>query len=327
MNIVKVHCLFAWLILLLFSGCTPSAYLTASGNYAKAMNESISTIKGMKNYNAEMCQQRMRLDYLFHRIEDKKLGKNPIYWANYPKEFRYVVKQTDGTSIEQNWNTHCKQIQVSSEIVNNALSELSTYANAINIVATKDYSGSDMKSLVNDTIDLAGKLNMPSKPTDIAKTLTNPIQQLAGILMAKYVKNEINKIIREAEPSVTMILDRTGNYIDALLEEQLDIESLMEDAINSVDSGLTGDSMEILQFNELASLWINDLQVKKEALQTLSGALKKLKGAQSALAKAGNQLEPDNAEELKTVLGNVVVVIDDIQAVNNAIQGKGGTSK
>lgn len=324
MNISKVSFTYVLLVLLLLSGCGPSAYLTASGNFAKALDDSTSTLRGMKDYNSQMCQQRMQLDYLFHRIENKKSGDSPIYWANYSKEFKYKVKQTDGTDVDQDWDTHCKQVQISDAIVNKALSGISAYANALNTLTAKDYSASNMKSLSNDVIDLAGKLNTPSKVTDIAKALPDPIQQLTGVLLAMYAKKEIKKVVKEADPSVTKILDGIGKYLDALIVEELDVENQMRNTINAADAGLSGDSMEYLQFNELASRWVSDLQAKKDAQQMLSSALKKLRDAENALATAGKQPDPDTADELKIVLGNATVVIGDIQALNNAIQGKGG---
>lgn len=327
MKISKVPCACVLLVLLLLAGCASQAYLTASGNFAKALDDSASTLRGMKDYNSQMCQQRIQLDYLYHRIEDKKLGRTPIYWADYSKKFTYKVTQIDGKVIDQNWDTHCEQIQISDAIVNEALSGLSAYANALKTLSNKDYSGSDMKSLANDAITLAGKLNAPSKVTDIAKALPDPLQQLSGVLLATYAKKEIRKVVKEADPSVTKILDGIGKYIDALMAEELDVEHQMRDTINAADAGLSGDSMEILAFNELASRWASDWQAKKEALQTLSGALKKLRNAESALATASKQPVPDKADELKTVLGNAMVVIGDIQALNNAIQAKGGTNK
>ena len=328
MNISKGLCTCVLLVLLLSAGCGgPSAYLTASGNYAKALEDSTSTLRGMKDYNSQMCQQRMQLDYLFHRIEDKKAGNPPVYWGDFPKKFKYPVIQADGSVKDQDWNTHCEQIQIGDAIVNRALSGLAAYADALKTLSTIDYSGSDMKSLANDAIDLAGKLNTPSRATDIAKALPDPLQQLSGVLSSMYAKNGVKKIVKEAGPSVRKILDGVGKYLDALMAEELDVENQMRNTLNAVDQGLSDDPMEQLQFSELASRWGSDLRAKKDAQRTLSGALKGLQEAESALASAGDQPNPDKANELKMVLGSAIVVIGDIQALNNAIQGKGGTNK
>jgi hypothetical protein len=327
MNSLKIFFSCMLLALFLLVGCDLSPYLKASGNYAKALDDSISALRSMKDYNSQMCQQRVQLDYLFHRIEDKKSGKAPTYWADYSKKFKYPVIQTDGTEVDQNWDTHCKQIQISDDIVNKALSGLSAYANALNTIATKDYSGANIKSLATDAINLTGKLNIPSKVTDIAKALSDPLAQLSGVLLMKYAEGKVEKIVEEADPSVTNILDVIGIYIDALTEEEFAVENEMKDTINAADSGLSGDAMENLKFNELVSRWTSNLQTKRDAMQSISGALKKLRDAEKALVTAGNKPDPNTAEELKTVLANAAIVIGDIQALNNAIQGKGGTSK
>jgi hypothetical protein len=326
MGILKISFFCTLLILFLLAGCNLSPYLKASGDYAKAMDGSVSTLRSMKDYNSQMCQQRMQYDYLFHRIEDKKQGTT-AYWADYSKNFEYDVTQPDGKVVKQNWDTHCQQVQISDDIVNKALSGLSAYANALNTIATRDYSGANIKSLADDTISLASQLNAPSKSTDIAKSLTAPLQQLAGALMMSYTEGQVKIIVKEADPSVTEILDLIGKYIDALTEEEIAVEHQMKKTIDAADSRLTGDSMEKLQFNELAFRWTNDLQVKKNAIQTMSSALKKLQDAEKALVTAGSKQDPNTAEELKTVLANAAIVISDFQAVSNAIQGKGGTSK
>jgi hypothetical protein len=327
MNISKGLCTCLLLVLSLLAGCGSSAYLTASGNYAKALDDSASTLRGMKDYNSQMCQQRMQLDYLFHRIEDKKAGKPPIYWGAFPKKFKYPVTQADGPVKDQDWNTHCEQIQIGDAIVNKAISGLSAYAKALKTLSTKDYEGADVKSLADGAIDLAGKLNTPSRVTDIAKKLPDPLQQLSGVLLSGYAKNGVKKIVKEADPSVRKILDGIGKYIDALMAEELDVEDLMRNTLNAVDQGLSDDPMDQLQFTELASRWVSDLRARKEVLRTLSGALKDLQDAESALATAGNQPDPDRANGSKIVLGNAMIVIGNIQALNNAIQGKGGTNQ
>jgi len=328
MSISKISFFCTLLILFLLAGCNDlSPYLKASGDYAKALDGSVSTLRSMKDYNSQMCQQRMQYDYLFHRIIDKKSGTTNAYWADYSKKFMYEVTLSNGKKVKQNWDTHCKQVQISDDIVNKALSGLSAYASALNTIAARDYSGANIKPLADDTITLASKLNAPSKITDIATALTMPLQQLAGALMMNYAEGQVEKIVKEADPSVTKILDLIGEYIDALTEEELDLEDQMKNTINAADSRLTGDSMEKLQFNELAFRWTYDLQAKKDAIQTLSGALKKLQDAEKALVTAGSKQDPNTEEELKTVLANAAIVINDIQAVSNAIQSKGGTSK
>ena len=333
MNIPKVYCTCVLLVLLVLAGCGSSAYLTASGNFATAMDNSVSTLRSMKGLNTQLCEQRAQLDYLFHRITKQnffeiKDGKPEyLYWSDYTAKFKYEVPKADGTSEKQTWETHCNQVTTADAVVDKVLGGLSAYANALKIVSTKDFSGKDVTSLAADANKLAGQLGAPSKATGIAGALANPLGQLSGVLLATYAKEEVNKVVKEADPSVTNILDGISKYIDALMAEESDAEDLMRNTIKAADARLSGDSMELLQFNELASRWVSDLQSKKNAQQTLSGALKKLRTAETALLTAGEQPHPDKAKELETVLGNAIIVIGDIQALNNAIQGKGGTNK
>ncbi len=327
MNLSKVFCACVLLALLLLAGCGSSAYLTASGQYAKALDDSTSAFRCMKDDNSQMCQQRMQLDYLFHRLEDKKAGNPPIYWGDFPRKFKYPVIQADGSVKDQNWNTHCEEIRIGDAIVDRALSGLSVYANALKTLSAQDYSGSNMKPLANDAISLAGKLGAPSRVTDIAKGLPDHIQQLSEVLLSMYVKHGVKKIVKEADPIVRKILDGIGKYLDALLAEELDVENQMRNTLNAVDQGLSDDPMDQLQFTELASRWGSDLRVKKDAQQTLSRVLKDLQEAESALATAGDQSNPDKAAELKIVFGSSMAVIGDIQLLNYPTQCKGGTIK
>ena len=312
------------------AGCgSQSPYLKASGDFATAVDNSMSTLRGMKDLNSRLCQQRARLDYLFHRLEQRKLPESdkPVYWAAYPTKFDYQVPQSDGTFKNQSWKTHCTQIQTADAIVDKALVGLSAYASALKKISTEDFSGADVQSLANDANTLAGKIIAPSRATDIAKTLPNPLGQLAGALLKNYAGHKVAEVVGTADPDVTKILDGVGEYIDALLSEEKDAAGQMSEVLNAADEGLPKNSMEILRFSNLSSRWTDDLQAKMDAQQTLATVLKKLQAAEAALATAGKQEKPDAAAELKTVLGNASVVIGDIEALNKAIQGKGGSNK
>jgi uncharacterized protein YeaO (DUF488 family) len=333
MNILKTFYAYVLIALLTLVGCGPSPYLKASGDFATAMDNSVSTLRGMEDLNSQLCQQRAQLDYLFHRLtntnyKDTTKDGKPVYlyWANYAAKFEYEVPQSDGSFKKQSWETHCNQVKIADAVVDKALSGLTAYANALKTVSTKDFSGTGVKSLADDATNLAGKLGAPSKATDIAKTLANPLGQLSGALLQKYAEHKAAEVVKAADAGVTEILDGVGKYIDALLEEELATDHDMRDYLNATDKGLTG-SMEILQFSDLASRWMNDLQAKKDTQQKLAGVLKKLQKAEVALATAGKQEKPDTAAELKTVLENASIVISDIQALNNAMQGKGGNKK
>ena len=335
MNILKaLHSYVVLIIFLTLVGCAPSPYLKASGEFATAMDNSVSVLRGMKDLNSQICQQRTQLDYLFHRLtktnfKDKKKDGTPIYLygADYAAKFEYEVPQTDGTFQKQSWETHCKQITIADDVMDKAFAGLSAYADALKTVSTKDFSGKDVTSLVTDMSSLVGQLGAPSKSTDIVKALANPLGQLTDALLKTYAEHKVVEVVKASDAYVTEILDRAGKYIDAIHDEENAAEYEMHDVLNLTDKGLTGDSMEILQFSELSSRWINDLRAKKDAQQKLFGALKKLRDAEVALAAAGKQDKPDTAVELKTVLGNTSLVVSDIQALNNAIQGKGGTAK
>ena len=335
MNILKTFYAYVLIVLLTLVGCAPSPYLKASGDFATAMDNSVSALRGMEDINSQLCQQRAQLDYLFHRLKNENYYKDTtkngapvyLYWAKYEEKFEYEVPQSDGSCVKQTWETHCKQVKTADAMVDKALGGLSAYANALKTVSTKDFSGTDMTSLTNDANKLAGQLGAPSKATDIAKALANPLGQLSGALLKNYAEHKAAEVVKAADADVTEILDRVGRYIDAILDEENDTDDAMRNVLNAADKGLTGDSMEILQFSELASRWMNDLQAKKDAQQKLAGVLKKLRNAEVALATAGKQEKPDAAAELKTVLENASIVISDIQALNNAIQGKGGNKK
>lgn len=325
MNSTRTTLIFVlvFMTLSLLSGCASHPYLKASGDFATAVSAAAPTLQSMKPLNSQLCLESARFDYLFHRIE----ASNKVFWAEYFTHTSITNYPDKATATDPSWQMHCEELQKADGLVNKAVGGLSAYASALKAVAGEDYSGADVKTLVNDADTLANSMTSSTKATSVAKTLTDPLATLAGVLEQNYAEKKVAEIVKAADPSVTAILDGIDKYIQALIEEGNNEVTRANIALNAADSSLGKDGLEILQFFQIAATWTDDLQAKIDTQQALAGVVKKLQAAEAALAKAGSQENPDKAPELKTVLGNALTVITDIQALNSAIQGKGGNSK
>jgi hypothetical protein len=202
----------------LLGGCapSPSPYLKAADSFASAASAASSTIEGAVGLNHTLCHRRAHLDYLQNRL----MGTATIDGAPVFAE-TWLTKHTIG-SKGPTWDQECKATQKSDEAFEKALAALSAYADALDKVATDDFSGSDIGQLVSDVDTVVAAIPVvPGSAASILKKLggssdaPGPVGQLAGALKQAYAAKKVRAIVTNAHPAVQAILALLASYVAA----------------------------------------------------------------------------------------------------------------
>jgi hypothetical protein len=217
-----------------FLACGGSAYLTAAGTFASAAASSTPTMQSAVDFNHALCAQRAQLAFLQHRLEGTNTtdGLKAMYaddsrlvsWGDWSS--RYAPQLPDG-GAGPTWTTVCSSMQASDAIVTQLLAALSAYASALKTVASADYSGADIGGLVTNIEGAVAAIpGAPTPATGALKALGSsggqpgPIGQLGGVIKQAYAAGKVKEIVKEADPSVTKILEAIQTYLGAVgLEE------------------------------------------------------------------------------------------------------------
>ena len=311
-----------WLgFVVIVTGCPRAPYLTASGEFAEATHAGTAGLSPVFDAASDLCRRRAQLDYLVHRLETS----NERFWRDYYAKATFPVPQSDGTTRELTWKQHCELLQRGDDLLRKGLDALSNYADALKQIAGEDYTGKDFSSLAQDATDLGHSIagnSASSKASDIMKAISDPIGKLVGVLLQGYAEGQVKDIVKRADPSVSAILDSLQRYTQATVEEARDATDKLEQSLNDSDKKLAPDSLQILQFYEIATRWETDLHTATKAQEGMLEIVGKLRKAESALVSAADKDDQSNRDDLKKVVGYASEVVKQLQALKSAINGK-----
>jgi hypothetical protein len=294
------------------AGCSGGAYLQAAGKFAATTSENVTVLQGVTGFRGALCHKNAQFDYAFHRMDGVVVNpgeREVITLLDYETRFPY-----NSTT----WSKLCKEKDDSDAVVQKALLTIGAYADAMKLITEVDYGGKDVKSLTTSAAALIQGLGA-SKASSIATSLVNPMTSVAAAVEQRYAKKRLVDIVANADNHVTTLLARIDDYLGAVTDESKLVRHSLDDTLRRADKLLPPTST--VEYVDLAMRWVNDLDAIDAAIAASRDALKKLSDAEVQLRAAAGR---DDASELKVLLGDLVTVLADIEAVREAINQKGG---
>jgi hypothetical protein len=293
------------------AGCG-SAYLQAAGKFAATTSENVTALQGVTGLRGALCHKNAQFEYAYHRMDGVVMlpgEREPVTLLDYETRFPY-----NSTT----WSKLCKEANDSDAVVQKTLLLIGAYAEAMKSITGADYSGKDVKSLITSVAALAQGLG-GSKASGLAKSLVDPGTSIVGAIEQRYAKNRLADIVANANSGVTAMLAGIDGYLGAVRDESKLVRQSLDKVLLRADKLLP--PANTVEYVDLAMRWVNDLDAIDAAITASREALSKLSDAETKLRAAAGR---DDAPELKVLLGDLVTVLGDIEAVREALNQKGG---
>lgn len=292
-------------------GCG-SPYLKTASKFSDTASQSVTALQSASGFRSQLCHLAARYAYTAARIEgpvmDSSHHRTPI------DSFETTLIFGETTT----WAGKCAAPKKSDELVDNSLTALGAYATSLGKVAEDDFPGKNITDLGTDSSALAKALSDKSKASVIAASLSAPISSLAEAIGDHYKKKAVASIVAKSHNSVMALIAGIDNYLGVVKdEESADARKSLHAALLAEDGAVQ--PSEVIRYVEIATRWSSQIDDIDHAIASTRDVLKKLGDAETKLHDAAGK---DDAPQLADVLRDLSTVIDDVQAVRAAINGK-----
>jgi len=286
--------------------------LATAGKFAATTSNGVAALQGVTGFRGQLCHRNAKFDYAFRRMGGPVVVEGeaePVTVISYESRFPY-----NSTT----WAKLCSESDASDVVVERALGAIGAYADAIATITKVDFKGQDVKALGADLAVVANGLGA-SPASGIAKSLADPIASVTGAIAQSYSTKEIAVVVAKGDPGIKALLKGIDGYLAAVSDESKLVRHSLEDTLKRADKVLQ--PAGTTEYLDLAMRWTDDLDRIDDAISAARNSLKTLTDAQAKLNAAAGK---DDAEQLKSVLGDLSMVLGDIEAIREAIYARGG---
>jgi hypothetical protein len=304
--------IFPFVLLAGIAGCA-STYVKTAGDFASTTSDSVKGLQPASGFRGTLCHDSARFDYAFHRLKGPVVNpqtQKPVSIVDYEQVYPYM----DGG---ESWSKLCAEHDVSDKVVANALGALGSYADALAKLTSDDFPGKNIASLATSASALAKQISADSKASKVAASLADPISSIAGAIATQYKRHAIAEVVAKNDAAIARLIGGVGDYLAAVGEESQLARHNLGDALKAADAGMAAG--DVLAYVALATQWTNELDDLDGAMAAARASLAKLGDAETKLRKADGN---DDAPELKDLLGDLTLILQDVQAVQTAVGGK-----